>query len=104
MAEISRRHKLNQQMVSRWKTEFLQNAPSIFERKKGYNEEQQRIADLERILSRKTMELEIAKKAYSILEQMEVENGRILRYWQKIIPSRPVARFWTFPVIRFTTL
>ena len=76
LAEICRKHKLNQQMVSRWKTEFLQNAPSILERKKGYSEEQQRIAELERILGRKTMELEIAKKAYSILEQMEVENGR----------------------------
>ena len=76
LAEICRKHKLNQQMVSRWKTEFLQNAPNIFERKKGYSEEQQRIAELERILGRKTMELEIAKKAYSILEQMEVENGR----------------------------
>jgi transposase len=76
LAEICRKQKLNQQMVSRWKTEFLQNAPSIFERKKGYSEEKQRIAELERILGRKTMELEIAKKAYSILEQMEVENGR----------------------------
>ena len=76
LAEICRKYKLNQQMVSRWKTEFLQNAPSVFESKKGYSAEQQRIAELERILGRKTMELEIAKKAYSILEQMEGENGR----------------------------
>jgi len=25
MAEMCRKHKVNQQMVSRWKTEFLQN-------------------------------------------------------------------------------
>ena len=74
LAEICRQYKLNQQMVSRWKTEFLQNAPSIFERKKKYSAEQQQIAELEQVLGRKTMELEIAKKAYSILEQMDTEN------------------------------
>ena len=76
LAEICREYKLNQQMVSRWKTEFLQNAPSIFERKKGYSDEQQRIAELERVLGRKTMELEIAKKAFDILEQTDTRNGR----------------------------
>ena len=63
-------------MVSRWKTEFLQNAPSIFERKKKYSTEQQRIAELEQVLGRKTMELEITKKAYSVLDQMDAENER----------------------------
>ena len=75
-AELCRQHKLNQQMVSRWKSEFLENAPSIFERKKKFSSEQQRIAELEQVLGRKTMELEIAKKAYSILEQMDAENER----------------------------
>ena len=76
LAEISRENRLNQQMVSRWKTEFLQNAPSIFERKNSYSEEQERIAELERVLGRKTMELEIAKKAFNILEQTDTRNGR----------------------------
>ena len=76
LAEICRKNKLNQQMVSRWKTEFLENAPSIFELKKGYSEEQQHIAELERVLGRKTMELEIAKKAFDILEQADTRNGR----------------------------
>ena len=76
LAEICRKNKLNQQMVSRWKTEFLQNAPSVFESKKGYSAEQQRIAELEQVLGRKTMELEIAKKAFDILEQADTRNGR----------------------------
>jgi transposase len=76
LAEICRKNKLNQQMVSRWKTEFLQNAPSVFESKKGYSAEQQRIAELEQVLGRKTMELEIAKKAFDILEQTDTRNGR----------------------------
>ena len=76
LAEICRKNKLNQQMVSRWKTEFLQNAPSVFESKKVYSAEQQRIAELEQVLGRKTMELEIAKKAFDILEQTDTRNGR----------------------------
>jgi transposase-like protein len=76
LSEICREYKLNQQMVSRWKTEFLQNAPSIFERKNRYSDEQQRIAELEQVLGRKTMELEIAKKAFDILEQTDTRNGR----------------------------
>ena len=62
LAVICRELKLNQQMISRWKTEFLQNAPSIFERKKWQSEEQERIAELERVLGRKTMELKTVKK------------------------------------------
>ena len=76
LAEICRENKLNQQMVSRWKTEFLKNAPSIFERKKRYSDEQQRITELERVLGRKTMELEIAKKAFDILEHTDTRSGR----------------------------
>lgn len=70
MAEVCREHRLNQQMVSRWKQEFLENAASVFEHKKQYNGDQERIAELERVLGRKTLELEITKKASSILEQL----------------------------------
>ena len=63
-------------MASPLKTEFLQNAPSVFERKKGYSAEQQRIAELEQVLGRKTMELEIAKKAFDILERVDTRNER----------------------------
>jgi len=37
---------------------------------KQYNGDQERIAELERVLGRKTLELEITKKASSILEQL----------------------------------
>jgi transposase-like protein len=70
MAEICREHRLNQQMVSRWKRELLENAASVFEHKQEYSGDQERIAELERVLGRKTLELEIAKKASSILEQL----------------------------------
>ena len=70
MAEVCREHQLNSQMVSRWKREFLENAASIFEHKQAYSGDQERIAELERVLGRKTLELEITKKASSILDQL----------------------------------
>jgi len=70
MAAVCREHRLNLQMVSRWKREFLENAASIFDQKKPYSGNQDRIAELERALGRKTLELDIAKKASSILERL----------------------------------
>ena len=74
LAEVCREHQLNSQMVSRWKRDFLQNAASVFERKKEYSAEQERIAELEQTLGRKTLELEILKKASSVLAQLERKN------------------------------
>lgn len=70
LAEICREQQLNAQMVSHWKQEFLQNAANMFERKNETSAEQDRIAELEKALGRKTLELEIAKKASSILAQL----------------------------------
>ena len=74
LAEVCREHQLNSQMVSRWKQELLQNAASVFERKKEYSVEQERIAKLGQALGRKTLELEIAKKASNVLAQLERKN------------------------------
>ena len=71
LAKICRDHKLNAQMVSHWKQEFLQNAANVFERKNETSADQERIAELEKTLGRKTLELEIAKKASSVLAQLQ---------------------------------
>jgi transposase-like protein len=59
-AEICRDHNLEPQVFARWKTEFIERAPEIFEPSQG--DEQERIAELERMVGRLTMELEAAKK------------------------------------------
>lgn len=67
-AEVCREHKLQAQVVNRWKSVFLEQAPTIFERASGQTGEQQRVAELERLVGRLAMELEVAKKASSILQ------------------------------------
>jgi transposase len=60
-AELCRQHQLNPQVLARWKTEFLERAPLVFEQDQRRSAEQERIAELERLVGRLTMELEIAK-------------------------------------------
>jgi len=75
-AEISREHQLRAPIFSRWKAEFLKRAPEIFGTQPSRGDEQQRIAELERMVGRLTMELEAAKKASDILTSHMSRNGR----------------------------
>jgi len=75
MAEVCREHQLASQMVCNWKQQFLAAAPQVFEKGDADNDEQARIAELERMVGKLTMELEIAKKASSLLDGMRRRNG-----------------------------
>jgi len=73
-AEIARQHRIKPDLLVRWRRQFLENAATIFERGNQHNgEAETQIAELERALGRKTMELEMAKKASSIFRQLSDE-------------------------------
>ena len=74
--EIYREHRLKPQVFSRWKAEFIERAPEIFATKPSRGDEQERIAELERMVGRLTMELEMAKKASNILNSLSTRKGR----------------------------
>lgn len=74
-AEICREHRLSPQVLARWKAEFVRRAPEIFATKQN-DEAQERAAELERMVGRLTMELEVAKKASNILTSLSDRNGR----------------------------
>jgi transposase-like protein len=76
MAELCREHQLTSQMIGTWKQQFLAGATQAFENETTSNQEQARIAELERMVGKLTMELEIAKKASSLLDGMWDRNGR----------------------------
>ncbi len=73
-SEICRAHKLNVNVLNRWRKEFLEQASSVFERDGASDADEQRIAELERLVGQLTMQLEIAKKASSYLSPDR--NGR----------------------------
>lgn len=76
VAEVCREHQLASQVVSTWREEFIRRAPEIFAKDQRQSPEQQRIADLERLVGRLTMELEVAKKVSSILISPSSSSGR----------------------------
>jgi transposase len=75
-AEICREYRLRPQVFSRWREEFLERAPEVFATERSRGDEQERIADLERMVGRLTMELEVAKKASNILTSLSNGKGR----------------------------
>jgi len=75
-AEACREYQLSAQVLNRWKAQFLEEAPRIFENGADGSQEEQRIGELERMVGRLTLELEVAKKASSILA---LASGRSVR-------------------------
>lgn len=75
-AEICREHDLSAQVVNRWKAELIENAPKLFQAETRTSSEQARIAELERLVGRLTMQLEIAKKVSSLLKSRRRNDER----------------------------
>lgn len=75
-AQVCREHSIKEQMVTRWKKQFLQSASIIFQQEQHQDSQLDRIAELERLVGRLTMELEIAKKASQLLTLQSPRNGR----------------------------
>lgn len=75
-AQLCREHGLKPELVTRWKHELVREASLVFGRDHQRSEEQEKIAELERLVGRLTMQLEIAKKASRLLGLDENGNGR----------------------------
>jgi transposase len=74
-AQVCREHGLKETVLSRWKQEFIERSPELFERRHGDNAQDARVAELERVVGRLTLELEMAKKA-SLLLKSPWNGGR----------------------------
>lgn len=75
-AEACREYSLKPSVVSDWKTTLEANAANAFDNPAARSLEQERIAELERLVGRQTMELEIQKKVSSILNSQRRRSGR----------------------------
>ncbi len=75
-AEACRKHGLGANLVALWKTAFLERAHLIFDNGATRSGEEARIAELEQVLGRMTLENEILKKASSRLASLSTRNER----------------------------
>lgn len=75
-AEACRKHALSPNLVSLWKTHFLEQAHTLFQPDEQRDGDQARIAELERMLGRSTLQIEILKKASTLLAADSIGGGR----------------------------
>lgn len=75
-SEACQHYQLKPEMISRWKAQFLERAATVFEREDQNNPALERVAELERLVGRLTLELEVSKKASSLLEGHLTRGGK----------------------------
>ncbi len=74
-ADIGREHSLKPELVSKWKTQFLAGAAKVFQHEDQADPQQTRIAELERLAGKLSLELEIAKKVSELLTSRPSKNA-----------------------------
>jgi transposase-like protein len=62
LLQASREYGIKDTVLSRWKQEFLERAPELFAQPQDDRQQEARLAELERMVGRLTMQLEMAKK------------------------------------------
>ncbi len=68
-AEVCRRHNLNENQLSQWKRQLLENAASLFaSTHKESSDAEKRIAHLEQLVGRMAVALDIQKKLLTWLD------------------------------------
>ena len=65
LAGASREYGIKDTILSRWKQDFLAKATQVFEQPKEVQEKEVKIAELERMVGKLTMQLELQKKVLS---------------------------------------
>lgn len=78
IAQICRERDITESLYYKWKQTFLERATEIFEDNRSMTNDgkDEQIAELERMVGRLTMEVEILKKARSWLDTQRVRNGQ----------------------------
>jgi len=75
-AELCREHQLSASLLALWKESALERLPALFQAEEERDPRQARIADLEQLVGRQALELEVLKKASRLLPGDPDGNGR----------------------------
>jgi len=68
LAEASREYNVKDSVLLRWKQEFVSKASQVFEQPQDVQEKEARIAELERMVGKLTMTIELQKKVLRLGE------------------------------------
>jgi transposase-like protein len=78
VAQICRERNITESLYYKWRDTFLERGVSLFEDQRSHerDEQSERVAELERLAGKQALEIEILKKAGSLLDSMRGRNGR----------------------------
>ena len=97
-AELCREHQIASSVLSDWKAHFLAHAASLFNGSDPRDhQDATRVAELERLVGRLTLEHDILKKATSLLHQPAKRHGRSCRCSARTIRSARCAERFGAP-------
>ncbi len=74
LLEASREYNIKDTVLSRWKQEFVAKANQVFEQPQAVQEREARIAELERMVGKLTMQIELQKKVLSLADLLGRDN------------------------------
>ena len=74
LMEASREYGIKDTLLSRWKQEFVAHASELFAPSGNVQERERKIAELERMIGRLTMQLELSKKVLSYANSPRSED------------------------------
>jgi transposase len=75
-SEACQHYQLKPDLISRWKAQLLEGAATIFAREAQADPAVARVAELERLVGRLSLELEVSKKASNILQAHLAKGGK----------------------------
>src|SRR5262245_53468077 len=75
-AQVCRKHPISEHHIATWKKQLLAHADLVFAQEREATADQARLAELEQMVGRLTMEPEASKKASQLLSLPSKRNGR----------------------------
>jgi transposase len=75
LSEASREYGIKDTVIARWRQEFMERAPQVFEPPDHRNVQAERIAELERMLGRMAVQVEMAKKVFGDSDYLFKDGG-----------------------------
>jgi transposase-like protein len=77
VAQICRERNITESLYYKWRDAFVERGAQVFEdqRSNQRDEQAERIGELERLAGKQALEIEILKKAGSVLDSMRRKSG-----------------------------
>jgi len=91
-AEIARRHQVKPQLLAHWKAAVLERLPTLFGGDDAHRQHEARIAELEQLVGRQALELELLKKSLTLADWPNAQRREVVMTLAKTYPLRLVCR------------